>query len=240
MNVTLLIIDPQVDFHPGGSLAVQGANEDSERIANLIRSQGGKISKIVITLDSHHRTHIAHGISWENSSGEHPSPFTLISHEEAKAGVWRATDPKRRKIFIDYTEKLEQKGRFKVIIWPEHCLIGTPGHAIVPSINAAAQDWAGENMRTIQYVWKGENCDTEMYSAMAAELPVPTDASTHLNDTLMRQLNAADKVIICGQALSHCVNFTTRDIIQNWKHSMSDIILLTDGINLLFEYQLLV
>ena len=87
MNVTLLIIDPQVDFHPGGSLAVQGANEDSERIANLIRSQGGKISKIVITLDSHHRTHIAHGISWENSSGEHPSPFTLISHEEAKAGV---------------------------------------------------------------------------------------------------------------------------------------------------------
>ena len=90
MNIVLLIIDPQVDFHPGGSLAVEGANEDSARIASIIRSQGGSISNIIITLDSHHRTHIAHGISWVNSAGDHPSPFTLISHADAAAhrGRW--------------------------------------------------------------------------------------------------------------------------------------------------------
>eukprot|EP00597_Dinobryon_sp_UTEXLB2267_P010866 CAMPEP_0170100334 /NCGR_PEP_ID=MMETSP0020_2-20130122/1595_1 /TAXON_ID=98059 /ORGANISM="Dinobryon sp., Strain UTEXLB2267" /LENGTH=117 /DNA_ID=CAMNT_0010323207 /DNA_START=38 /DNA_END=388 /DNA_ORIENTATION=+ len=36
-KTSLFIIDPQVDFHPGGSLAVPGANEDSQRIADMIK-----------------------------------------------------------------------------------------------------------------------------------------------------------------------------------------------------------
>ena len=50
----LLIIDPQVDFHPGGSLAVQGANEDSARTASLILENIHDIDEIYVTLDSHH------------------------------------------------------------------------------------------------------------------------------------------------------------------------------------------
>ena len=36
-GVILLIIDPQVDFHEGGSLAISGATADSERITKMIR-----------------------------------------------------------------------------------------------------------------------------------------------------------------------------------------------------------
>ena len=50
----LLIIDPQNDFHPGGSLAVNGANEDSERTADFIMANINKIDEIVVTLDTHH------------------------------------------------------------------------------------------------------------------------------------------------------------------------------------------
>ena len=53
-KIILLIIDPQIDFHPGGSLAVAGANEDSERIATFIASNQQIISEIYVTLDSHH------------------------------------------------------------------------------------------------------------------------------------------------------------------------------------------
>ena len=35
-NACLLIIDPQIDFHEGGSLGVPGATKDSERIAALL------------------------------------------------------------------------------------------------------------------------------------------------------------------------------------------------------------
>lgn len=53
-KVILLIIDPQVDFHPGGSLAVAGADEDSQRIADFIDSNIDKIDEIYVTLDTHH------------------------------------------------------------------------------------------------------------------------------------------------------------------------------------------
>merc|ERR1712166_855992 len=35
-RITLLIIDPQLDFHSGGSLAVPGSDEDAQRTAALI------------------------------------------------------------------------------------------------------------------------------------------------------------------------------------------------------------
>ncbi len=57
-KLVLLIIDPQVDFHPGGSLAVPGANEDSERIAQFIYKHASAIDEIYVTLDSHHVRHV--------------------------------------------------------------------------------------------------------------------------------------------------------------------------------------
>ncbi len=53
---TLLIIDPQVDFHPGGSLGIPTANEDSERTAGFILDNMDNIEQIIVTLDSHHVT----------------------------------------------------------------------------------------------------------------------------------------------------------------------------------------
>ncbi len=49
----LLIIDPQVDFHLGGSLPVNGADDDALRIAKFINENGDSISNIYVTLDSH-------------------------------------------------------------------------------------------------------------------------------------------------------------------------------------------
>lgn len=72
--------------------------------------------------------------------------------------------------------------------------IGTPGHAVVPVLNTALQNWAGTNLKQINFVHKGMNCDTEMYSAIAADVPIPSDPSTYVNHKLMDQLNTADQV----------------------------------------------
>ena len=57
----LLILDPQNDYHPAkgfvrekdGAFAVKGANEDSHRIAKMIRQNLNEISEIYVTLDTH-------------------------------------------------------------------------------------------------------------------------------------------------------------------------------------------
>lgn len=56
-GTALLIVDPQVDFHEGGSLAVSGAADDAERVARLITDHFEDIDTIVVTLDSHHVRH---------------------------------------------------------------------------------------------------------------------------------------------------------------------------------------
>jgi hypothetical protein len=87
-KTVLIIVDPQVDFHPGGSLGIPGADEDSARIADLITSKGNAIDEIYVTLDSHHRLHLAHAVCWTNAAGESPAPFTLIKNADIKAGLW--------------------------------------------------------------------------------------------------------------------------------------------------------
>jgi nicotinamidase/pyrazinamidase len=227
-NNILFIIDPQNDFHPGGTLGVPGANEDSARIADFIRNNIDAIDEIYVSLDSHHRIHIAHGVFWKNNAGEHPPPFTLIQSEDVTAGTWTPVDDSKREYALEYTRALEEKGRFVVCIWPEHCLIGTKGHAVVPVLNEALQEWVCSTMKPVEYINKGMNCLTEMYSAIAAEVPLPEDPSTNTNHQLIERLHKADKLFFCGEAKSHCVNYTMRDIASHWKKDHSALVLLND------------
>lgn len=224
----LLIIDPQVDFHPGGSLGIPGADEDSARISELITTRGDEIDEIYVTLDSHHRLHIAHGVCWTNKAGESPPPFTLIKNADVEAGTWVPRNAALLEYAKFYTRALEDKGRFVMCIWPEHCLMGTPGHNVVPVLNSALQDWSAKKMRTVNYVMKGTNCMTEMYSALCAEVPIPEDPSTQVDPALIAKLNEGTRVLICGEAKSHCVNYTMRDLADNWKGEKKALVLLSD------------
>jgi nicotinamidase/pyrazinamidase len=174
----MLVIDQQADFHPGGSLAIPTANEDAQRIAAFIRKHSAKLQQLVLTLDSHQRYHVAHGVFWENAKGESPAPFTLITAKDVAADVWRPRDASLKSYVLAYTSTLEASGKFTLCIWPEHCLIGSPGHNIVPNVLAAALDWTKQSLKPVQFVMKGSNSLTEHYSALKAEFELPYDPAT--------------------------------------------------------------
>ncbi|KAG1706052.1 hypothetical protein DVH05_002614 [Phytophthora capsici] len=45
----------------------------------------------------------------------------------------------------------------------------------------------------------------------------------------MTTLQRSKRLVIVGEALSHCVNFTVRDLVDNWPEDrLSDLIILTD------------
>lgn len=246
-GTTLLIIDPQRDFHEGGSLAVPNASADAKRIASFIRSSiatgpfHSQINRIVVTLDSHHKLHIAHPQFWKSKDGTNPSPFTIISSSDIINGKWQPredlklpideqlVDAKIMKVksgfldehkqfdlkqyCIEYTKRLESSRKFSLCIWPEHCLIGSPGHCIVEEVMNALNEWCASTGKSIEFVMKGQNLLTEMYSALRAEVEVSPD--TVLNKKLLDTLKSSDRILVCGQALSHCVNHTARDLIDN-------------------------
>lgn len=248
---TLLLIDCQRDFHPGGSLSIPTANDDALRIASLIRDHGSLIDRIVATLDSHQKLHIAHPCFWiDPQTGQHPPPFTIISTKDLEAGVWTprgdikfgsGRSPPRMlgeasdevpfdvvRYCIEYTHRLEAKGRFQLCIWPEHCLIGSTGHGVVDVIFDAMNEWSRTTGGTVEWVLKGQTLWTEMYSALSAE--VSLEEGMAFDHLLMESLKTdTDRLLVAGQALSHCVNYTVRDIVEHWpKGQMTKIILLRD------------
>lgn len=62
---------------------------------------------------------------------------------------------------------------------------------------------------------------SRMHSCFAAEVPVPGDEANDHGRTMLAKLCARDRVMVCGQASSHCVNFSTRDLAAAWKRTTS-------------------
>jgi nicotinamidase-related amidase len=64
-----------------------------------------------------------------------------------------------------------------------------------------------------------------------ADVPDPTDASTQINTRLIQTLENADLIVIAGEARTHCLAHTVRDIANNFGDDsfVSKLVLLTDA-----------
>jgi len=219
----LLAIDCQRDFClPNRKLSVPGADDDMDRAAQFITNNLKRIDDISCTLDSHYLMHIAHPMMWTNSSGQHPAPFTLITADDYKNGVWRMSVPLRASDGTSwakyYLDQLEKNSRYVLCIWPPHCIIGSEGHAFHPDFEKAINEWQTTRIAVINAFTKGSDIRTEHYSAVKADVEIPDSPGTQLNMHLISLLQDPDThwIGIVGEALSHCVANTVRDIASNF------------------------
>lgn len=243
----LLAIDPQNDFcdlpedfikaHAEGAdlaerrpaLPVPGAHRDMLSLAELVRDGRDGLSGIVETVDSHHRYDIAHPTFWRDSQGQPVAPFTEITAAEVRAGRYTTTEAKAQERALHYLDALEAAGRYRLMVWPIHCLIGSWGQQTHPALRAAFDEWEAKAGQRVHAVHKGRNPWTEHYSALLAEVPDPDDPDTQLNTPLIARLAAADRVYIAGEAGSHCVRATTEHLVANFApENCSKLVLITD------------
>jgi nicotinamidase-related amidase len=232
MKVHLLVIDPQRDFcNPNGSLFVAGADKDMDRLATMVRRLNRKLDDIHVTMDSHRKVDISHPMWWKDSAGKHPSPFTMITVSDVESGRWTTTQPGAYTRSLKYLRALDAGKRYPHVIWPEHCLIGDEGHSLHAGLSEALHEWEHNRFAMVEFVTKGSNPWTEHFSAIQAEVPDPEDPSTQVNTGLIRTLEEADIVLLAGEALSHCLANTARDIVKNFvdpKYTKK-LVLLTDA-----------
>lgn len=219
-EVVLLTIDGQFDFcDPSGALYVPGADKDMQRLAKMIKRIKGDLNDIIATVDSHRALHVAHPIMWIDAQGKHPKPYTLIQEDDVIGPnpQWKATNPGFRERLIEYVKKLRSNGRYMLYIWPPHCLIESKGATIYPELFEAFCEWEAQ-FAVVNYVTKGSNIFTEHYSALLADVYDPEDPTTGLNTDLLKTLQDPDVALIgiSGEAGSHCVASTIRDIANNF------------------------
>jgi len=244
-NLHLLIIDPQNDFcdlpasylpeNPATrqpyapALPVPGAHQDMLRIAALINRGRAGLSAISVTLDSHHRFDIAHPTFWHSQDKGAVAPFTEITAADVREGRFAPRYPDAAPRVLEYLDSLEATGRYKLMVWPVHCEIGSWGNNVHADVRAAYNRWEDASLGIVAKLAKGSNPWTEHYSAVQAEVPDPEDKDTQLNQRFIDLLAEADQVYITGEAGSHCVKATTEHIVQHFGAApLSKLVLVTD------------
>ncbi len=229
----LMLIDVQNTFClPEFELFVagrsgMGAIEDNRRLCEFIYRNLGSITQITATLDTHQTMQIFHAIFLVDADGNHPAPYSMISADDLRQGRWRfnpalaghfdITPEYGQQRLIHYAEELEKKGKYALTIWPYHAMLGGIGHALVASVEEAIFFHSIARLAQPHFEIKGDRPFTEHYSVIGPEVlhgPQGEVLGEH-NPKFIETLQRVDRLVIAGQAKSHCVAWTVADLLED-------------------------
>jgi nicotinamidase-related amidase len=231
-KIHLFLVDVQNTFCiPDFELFVRGSSgfgaiEDNQRLCEFIYRNIGSITGITASMDTHQFIQIFHEVFWIDKNGNHPAPYTLITAEDVNAKKWRFNsqiastlnkDPLEMQDFVSfYVQQLSQSGKYSLTIWPYHAILGGIGHALVSSVEEAVFFHANTRLSQPIYEMKGSNSYSENYSVIKPEVMRDNLGNKigQKNKRLIESLMCNDALIIAGQAKSHCVAFSIRDLLD--------------------------
>ncbi len=210
-RILFIGIDVQQDFMDGGALGVPGAMDDVGRMTRFLYEHMDKITDIAVSLDTHTPHQIFHPCWWEDENGCHPDPYTVITSADLHAGKWSA--PSDEGASREYVEHLEQEAKKALCIWPYHCLEGTPGAAMEDRFAKMVYFHSVAKKSRPQRIQKGQDPLSEMYGIIRPEY----DTKGYKNQALLDWLAAFDRIYVAGEAKSHCVLESVRQILEHYE-----------------------
>ncbi len=242
IKTILLLIDVQNTFClPDFELFVagksgNGAVEDNIRLCQFIYRNLANITTIAATMDTHTGMQIFHPIFWVDEQGNHPQAgITMISYEEVKQGRWKVnpniayslniSSEKLDNYALYYVKKVTENSKYPLTIWPYHSMLGGIGHALVSSVEEALFFHSMVRNSQTQFELKGDNPLTENYSVLSPEVLEDNQGKkiAQKNTQFLNKLLSFDKIIITGQAKSHCVAWTIEDLLTEIKQKDSNL-----------------
>jgi nicotinamidase-related amidase len=230
-RVGLLAVDlqntfclPEFELFVGGRSG-RGAIDDNTRLCAFVYANLDRLTQIAATLDTHGPFQIFHPVFWVDEHGDPPPPNTIVTADEVESGRWRVNP--RMAAFVaapgfdmgayarHYARSLRDGGKYPLMIWPFHAMLGGVGHALVSAVEEAFFFHAIARESPTRFEVKGRHALTENYSVLRPE--VQTDHEGRLlaeeNQALVEWLRGLDALVVAGQAKSHCVAWTVDDIL---------------------------
>ena len=218
-KIAVILVDYQHDFiDPTGTLYVPGSQEDIARFLTWFYTNAHKITTIYASLDTHLPFQIFYSSWWKNpKTGEHPQPYTVITADDVSNMRWvPVIQPDWS---VRYVHQLQQQAKKDLMIWPYHTMEGTLGHMLAAPISEAIAWHSAARNTQPTYVEKGRTIRTEYYGIFGAEIPDPEDPASGLNVTLLDAVMKHDKVYVAGEAKSHCVLETERQLVGRFANA---------------------
>jgi nicotinamidase-related amidase len=210
-RVLMVNIDIQQDFMENGALGVPGSHKDVERLTKFMYDNLQKITKVVSSIDTHIPQQIFFPCWWINAKGEHPNPYTVITWEDVDNDVWMPMYPTKSK---NYVYNLKQLGKKELMIWNYHCIKGTSGCSLENQYANMVYFHSITRRVTAEGLVKGQDPFSEMYGIFQPEY----DEKNTINIAYLDLFQKYDKVIIAGQAKSHCVLSSIEQIAKYYEN----------------------
>jgi nicotinamidase-related amidase len=231
-RVALLLVDVQNTFClPDFELFVagrsgRGAVDDAARIAELVYRRLDRVTEVVVTLDTHAATQIFHPLFWLDADGRHPAPYTVIELADVEAGRYRVNPALAAALApqagIDvlawgrhYARQLAAGGKYPLVVWPYHSMLGGIGHALVSLVEEAVFFHSVARQSPTRIEVKGRHPLTENYSVLRPEVNRDSVGRPLVPESreLVDHLLGFDEILIAGEARSHCVVWTVEDLL---------------------------
>ena len=217
---------PDFELYVGGRSG-RGAVEDNARLCEFIYRNLGTITQVTATMDTHIAMQVFHAIFFVDQDGNHPAPYTDIHAAELQDGKWtfnpalasqfNIAPEYGQQMMIHYAEELQKTGKYALTVWPYHAMLGGIGHALVSSVEEALFFHTIARLSQVDIVTKGDTPFTENYSVIGPEvLTGPMGEQLGKRDQrFIQQLQDCDRLIVAGQAKSHCVAWTVSDLLDD-------------------------
>ena len=210
-RVLFVGIDVQQDFMDNGALGVPGAHGDVERMTRFIYNNMDKISNIAVSIDTHTPHQIFHPCWWIDENGNNTAPYTPITLSDLDSGKWRAViNPMASR---DYVEHLEKDGKKTLCVWSYHCIQGTIGCALENQFSNMIYFHSVAKRYAFQPIVKGQDPLSEMYGIIKPEY----DTKGYINIKFLNKIEQYDKIVIAGEAKSHCVMESIKQILEHYE-----------------------
>jgi nicotinamidase-related amidase len=231
-RTALLLVDvqntfclPEFELFVGGRSG-RGAVEDSARLSGFLYRHLPRLTQVVVTLDTHTAVQIFHPVFWLDEKGEHPPPHTVVSLGDVETGRWRVNPAIVAAVAPlpgfdveawarHYVRGLHEGGKYPLVVWPYHSMVGGIGHALVSLVEEAVFFHSIARQSPTRVEVKGRNLLTENYSVLRPEVLEDSrgERVAAVNTDLLEHLLSFDAVIVAGQAKSHCVAWTVEDLL---------------------------
>lgn len=194
-----------------GTLKVPGAIGDITRFIDYLYRKAEDISALLFSLDQHLPYQIFFSLWWVDKYGNHPAPYTAITEQDVENGTWIPLYKKEWSKF--YVKSLRETGQTPLMIWPEHCMIGTYGAALMPEL-AEAIVWlsAARGIQPI-YMFKGTVPESEHYGPFCCCVPVPNHPQGGLQTQFLDIVASYDVIDVAGEAEDFCVREGMRQLL---------------------------
>lgn len=257
----IFVIDVQNDFLPGGNLPVPEGNEVKEPLRRWLSSVTG--ATIITTCDYHEGSqdlnlkHMSFASKYpiENDEGEvHTAEPVISSMLHDQEGNIIAIKEHGDKDFFKVEQKANGNYRktaevdagdvgIEQILWPDHCVQGTPGANLrgdiglpvgfVKQVNAghAQYDYKDTNQNTLIALFKGMNRGREQYGPLQYTNGELATTMIDGREVEVREIFAKQAQQLKSQGYSHvefCVagvatNFCVQNTIDQVRETLTPV-----------------